>query len=390
MKTIRKGTVAVAGLGLCAASWAGLNHARSVTLDGVHPVQQMGWALADAGDMNGDGRNDLAIGSWNFGLVYVTDDAGRVLHKWDRPGHFGRSLAAAGDLDGDGYGDLLVGGQVSEVLSGRDGSALLSFQSPTATDFYGRSCAAVGDLDGDGVGDLAVGSATVTLSDVGEVAFFSGTAGAHLGTLFGGTSDVDFGMAIAGVGDWDGGGRADVAVGNPEDAEVRIYAGETFQPIATLTGTAGSRFGCALAVLGDLTGDGRPELLVGAELAQSGGIRPGAAMVVRSSDGAAIRTLWGEADLDLFGGAVSRADDTDGDGAPDLLVGARRFGNDHGKTYLFGGAGLLKSWAGTQALAQAGHAVTGLAGTRRITYGAPWHDGPAGANAGRAVLTPAR
>lgn len=386
MKTIRKTAVAAGVLVLCGILRAGLNHARPVAVDGVLPVQQLGWTVCDAGDLDGDGRSDWAAGSFNFGLVYAMNGGGRVLHKWDRAGTFGRSLAAAGDLDGDGHGDLLVGGQVSEVLSGRDGSTLRSFQSPTALDFYGRSCAAAGDLDGDGMGDLAVGSVTTTLSDVGEVAFFSGATGAHLGTLFGGTSDIDFGIAIAGVGDWDGGGRADVAVGDPENDRVRIYAGETLQPIATFAGPAGSRFGASVAVLGDLTGDGRPELLVGAELAASGGIRPGAAYVARSSDGAFLRTLMGEADLDLFGCAVSRADDLDGDDLPELLVGARRFGADHGKVYAYGAAGLLSSWTGSQAGAEAGRSVAGLSGWRRVAFGSPSHDGPAGANAGRAAL----
>ena len=160
---------------------------------------QFGMSVANIGDLDGDGVNDLAVGAngdddggANRGAVHIffmnTDGSvdstveindstanGPTLADDDR---FGRSIANIGDLDGDGVNDLAVGangdddgggnrGAVHIIFMNTDGSVDSTVEINDSTtngptladdDRFGRSIANIGDLDGDGVNDLAVGA----------------------------------------------------------------------------------------------------------------------------------------------------------------------------------------------------------------------------------------
>jgi hypothetical protein len=101
------------------------------------------------------------------------------------------------------------------------------------------------------------------------VTIFSGTTGNVLNTVWAlGSSDTSYGKAMAGIGDYDGDGRADFAVGAPDDnggaGRVVVYSGRTFAAITTFTGAAGSHFGTSIAPFGDYDGDGKADFAVGA------------------------------------------------------------------------------------------------------------------------------
>jgi hypothetical protein len=143
-----------------------------------------------------------------------------------------------------------------------------------------KPLAGVGDIDGDGVPDLAAGAPYQNVAgqgDRGQVFLFSGASGARLLTL----NDTDpqagayFGLALAGVGDVDGDGVPDLAVGAPnkevagQDAQgqVFVFSGASGQLVLTLTKPspqAQAQFGWTLAGVGDVDGDGVPDLAVGA------------------------------------------------------------------------------------------------------------------------------
>jgi hypothetical protein len=204
---------------------------------------QSGWnfgtSVSRAGDVDGDGICDFAVGSPN----YVNSSAvmtGRVTIFSGKDGsviraingaadsRFGYALANPGDLDGDGVSDLVVGaprhldpggnetGCVT-ALSGATGSVIYKVFGDKKHDTFGHSVRSVsGDIDQDGTNDIIVGAPQNTGSDVGYARTISGATGATLFTFTEHTSDPltksDYGVAVAG-GDFDGDGRTDVVIG---------------------------------------------------------------------------------------------------------------------------------------------------------------------------------
>jgi hypothetical protein len=189
-----------------------------------------GKAVAGIDDVNGDGRGDLAVGfpgeGSGFGAARVFSGSDGALLDTLAYGSstfskFGSSLAAASDIDGDGIGDFIVGetggsGKV-RVFSGATGAVLL-FLKPTYTWDFGASVANAGDVNGDGVGDILVGEPDVTFTGdekMGHVFVYSGRDGSLLWQLAGASNHDAFGTAVAGVGDRDGDGVAEIAIGVP-------------------------------------------------------------------------------------------------------------------------------------------------------------------------------
>lgn len=222
-------------------------------------LTRMGQSIASIADVTGDGRPDLIVGESQFsfggsssGRVYLLNPsraaASGIVWEVYTPflggWHGGQLVASAGDVNGDGVADVLAGTSVGRiaVLSGTNGSVLRWHQSSEAG--YGASMAGIGDYDGDGRSDYAVGAPQVN-SGSGRVIVYSGATGAVLQVIDGPTNAY-FGAALAAMGDFDGDGRADFAVGSPYHlvggaplGRVSIH-GFTIAPIADTFGT-----GCA-------------------------------------------------------------------------------------------------------------------------------------------------
>jgi len=308
---------------------------------------------------------------------------------------FGFSAAGIGDLDGNGVGDVVVGAPLDDDGEGDDTGAVWvlfldidgkvegeqkisdtagSFGGTIdAADQFGLSVTSVGDLDGDGVVDLAVGvpfdddgdgedSGAVWIlflrSDgkVEDAQKISDTAGGFGGKLIAG--DL-FGYAVAGLGDLDGDGVGDLAVGAPLDDDGRDDAGAVwvlfldadgkvadYQKISRKSGDfegsldVGDTFGTSVVSVGDLDADGATDIAVGAPLDNDGeGPDHGAVWILRLLADGRVKTeqklsnkeggFAGTIDRgDLFGWGVAPASDLDGDGVVDLGVGAP--GDDNG------------------------------------------------------------
>lgn len=147
------------------------------------------------------------------------------------------------------------------------------------------------------------------------------------------TPGEEFGAAVAGLGDVNGDGIGDVAIAakraaglQPDSGVVRIYSGQNAWLIRELKGElTGDRFGHAIESLGDVNGDGVPDLLVGAPLHDAFlGVDRGAAYVFSGANGALIAKLYGNGADNHFGWSVTAVPDVDFDGVTDFAVGAPR------------------------------------------------------------------
>jgi hypothetical protein len=260
---------------------------------GDAPGDRFGHAVCGAGDVNADGVPDvtvgapLADGAGTFaGRVRVFSGAdGSVLHTFDGSAwdQCGSSVGAAGDVDGDGWDDMVVGAPLADgsafnsgtatVYSGATGASLHVWHGAVAGDRFGSVVRGAGDVDGDGTPDLLIGipAADVIAFDSGAVEVRSGKDGALL-LAVSGTKAGEFMQVGAGVGDVDRDGCADVLVGSPsadgigpEAGLVRLFSGQTGLELQAFRGrSALDWFGAAVAGAGDVNRDGRLDLLVGA------------------------------------------------------------------------------------------------------------------------------
>ena len=376
----------------------------------LNEVDQFGTSVAAIGDIDGDGLADLAVGAifddtrgLDRGAVYVlrlnADGTAKSFRKiadgtgggptLENRHTFGRAIASLGDLDGDGLTDLAVGSEVTTF--GTDpGSIHVLFLKPikdyiaSATqkiasgtgggpplvngDMFGASVAPLGDLDGDGVEDMAVGAPSQTgAASAGAVQVLfmnpNGTVKASqpIGSGIGGGPVLAhgdyFGHSVAAIGDLNGDGIADLAVGASKDDTGGYISGAVYVLFLNANGTAkgsqkiasgiggapglatGDRFGSAVASLGDLDGDGIRELAVGAASDDTGGSYRGAVHVLfmcangtaKASQKIASGVGGGPvlANGDVFGGGLASLGDLDGDHVSDLAVGAM-FDDTHG------------------------------------------------------------
>ena len=250
---------------------------------------------------------------------------------------FGSSVSGAGDVNGDGTPDLIVGApgnpfasQIgsASVLSGSDGSVLYEFNGGRVNDRFGGSVSSAGDVNGDGFADLIVGASGNNLASV-----LSGSDGSVLFTFDGDGNFDNFGFSVSGADDVNGDGFADLIVGTrgfstslgDPRSYARVFSGSDGSVLYNFDGVReGDFFGGSVSGAGDVNGDGTPDLIVGAYRETNNG----RAHVFSGSDGSTLFTFDGDNPGDEFGRAVSGAGDVNGDGFADLIVGARADDNN--------------------------------------------------------------
>ena len=254
----------------------------------------------------------------------------------------GVSMAALGDVDGDGVADLAIGSHFADpngnlsgsirVVSGaraEAGRTIYTVGGLAAEDRFGVQMAAVGDQNGDGISELAVTAERSDHAgpDFGSVTVLDGATGAARYRIDG-ESDAAFGESLSGLGDVDGDGIADFAIGDRfglvggvASGYVTIRSGADGSELARLTGDPGDQFGQVVHGGPDVTGDGVADFVVSARLDDAPG--RSAAGSVTLYDGqtlAAVWTVFGAHGGEAIGWNLQVVGDVSGDGVADVAV----------------------------------------------------------------------
>jgi len=277
---------------------SGVDGSDILVIDGLAAGERLGQSLAAPGDVDQDGTDDLLIGAHYAtsttgdaiaGVARVFSGAtGAVIWAFegDAPGdQLGHAVAAAGDVDQDGVPDLAMGayrhniaagsyaGRI-RVHSGVDGSLVFAIDGSTPGDWFGWALAGTPDVDGDGRDDIVVGSPYdgTAATNAGSVQVLSGLDGSLIWRRDGTASGDNLGYSVASLGDFDGDGVSDIGAGAPEGGTslgasgyVMIMSSAGGTLLATLPGdVAGDRFGASVAGAGDIDMDGTADIVMGA------------------------------------------------------------------------------------------------------------------------------
>ncbi|MEZ6195874.1 MAG: FG-GAP-like repeat-containing protein [Planctomycetota bacterium] len=311
-------------------------------------------AVSGAGDLNGDGHLDFMVSATrtNFaGRIYIYSGLdGSLIRMIDGTSgqYIGQALASLGDLDGDGLDDILVGSTASgglitpnsgavRVHSGFDGSVLLTVFGTWATALLGSQLAATGDVDLDGVPDFAAVSVQQPVAvgpTIREVKVYSGASGAVIFTyvLSSHLPHNSSGPEIASGGDINDDGISDLAIGTFDAinalgvavGRVDVHSGADGSLLWSHEGDEWpAAFGAAVAFAGDLNGDGIADLAVSAPASSLATQFGGRVSVFSGRDGTRLFDNPGEVLFRQFGRHIASSGDADGDGRGGLIVSAR-------------------------------------------------------------------
>jgi FG-GAP repeat/FG-GAP-like repeat len=369
-----------------------------LTLTGEAPGDRFGVSVAATGDVNGDGFPDIVVGAeWSNadapkgGRAYVflggpgadaVPDFVLQVPEVQSRALTGDAVAIPGDLNGDGWNDIAVGSPESKFL----GQVFLYWGGPTLDvkpdrtltgsrgfEFFGSALAGVGDANGDGYADIWVGAPwfipflQMTSERVGRgYLFFGGpTADGVVDALYdarpvvGVRDELLFATSVAAAGDVNHDGYADLIVGQPADGTVTAGRGYVYYggfpvhrapDLALLAPEFRFRAGASVSSAGDFNGDGELDQVVGAPDSGEGSeLTSGRAYIFYGGQEAPDAStpdleLAGPAGYDAFGAAVVGGRDVNGDGYPDVVVGAPQAegaaGIRAGRVYVyFGGPG---------------------------------------------------
>ncbi|MDB9525842.1 integrin alpha [Oscillatoria sp. CS-180] len=379
-------------------------------LDGftVRAPGRFGFSVSDAGDINGDGIDDVVIGAPGYGsqstagtshVIFGSDKGfdstlnpseingsnGFVINGINIRDRAGQSVSGAGDVNGDGFDDIIIGAPfvntpshtdvstgasyvvfgaaqgfgTSFNLADLDGSNGFVLEKPRGFDRIGTSVSSAGDFNNDGIDDIIIGgpgtygeSYVVFGSDKGfDASFDLSNLDSRNGFTIYGIRGRNLGTSVSNAGDVNGDGIDDVIIsesGFNSRSYVIFGSHKGFDDsldLATLDGTNGfaifgtdksNSLGFSVSGAGDINGDGLDDVIIGARGADPNGESDsGESYVVFGSDegfdsaldlsllnGQNGFAISGVSRSDQSGSSVSGVGDVNGDGLDDLIIGA--------------------------------------------------------------------
>jgi hypothetical protein len=342
-------------------SAAGLSSTPVWSIESNQTMAYLGFSVAGAGDTNGDGYSDILVGAYQYDnlelneggfFLYLGSSAGlqsnaSQVEYANTPGAWlGYSVAGAGDVNGDGFDDILAGAPYYALYGAAflyTGAASTLASTPSYTveinelgAHHGFSVAGAGDVNGDGFNDLIVGAVNAQNGQNNE-----GRAYVYLGTPEGldttatwsyepNLGHAYFGYSVDGAGDVNVDGYADIIVGEPYGENGEGNEGRAYVFLGSSSGIALTpcwsaeandslaNFGWSVAGAGDVNGDGFDDIIASSPWYDFTNNNSGRAFVyLGSTTGPSPTEDWvvdGEQDNEYLGNSVAGAGDVNGDG----------------------------------------------------------------------------
>ena len=354
-----------------------VDNIRDAMFLGENSGDNLGSSVSYAGDVNGDGYTDILSGApFNnaggaaAGKVYLylnsmtgTDIADEIFSGENVGDYFGNSLASAGDVNGDGYDDIIVGAPYYNSVTGRaylffggplfDNSADLTLTGEAAINEFGISVSSAGDVNADGFDDVIVGAHRYNSYTGRAYIYFGGASMNNTAdiTMTGESVSINFGNSVSTAGDVNADGYSDVIVGavgySSFTGRAYIYfGGSAMNNVADVVMTGASNnyfFSESVSSAGDVNGDGYSDILIGAKGYSSytgrAYIYYGGSLMNNIED----VTLTGEATGNSFSYSLSSAGDVNGDEYADVIVGAPGYNSGDGRAYIYFGSEIMNN-----------------------------------------------
>ena len=362
----------------------GIQPTPSLIIEGNIANYLMGFSVDGAGDINNDGYADIVIGVYGYtnpnisegaAFIYFGSPAGvnlgslTIRESNKTSAAMGCSVSTAGDVNGDNYDDIVVGsmwygnGQNGEgrayvyqgSASGLSATPAIILESNQVMAEFGESVSGAEDINGDGYSDIIIGCRRYDngQSEEGRAYLYLGSATGIAATpsviLEGGIDSIYFGDVVAGIGDINGDGFAEIAVGAPswdtagwqlDEGKLFIYngsaAGLITTPSATREGNSWYyRYATAITGAGDMNMDGYADFLVGCTGGNFTRLFMGSA---EGPDLSSPIIMSGGTYGAYYGYSIAGGGDYNGDGYTDFAIGSPFDDNgetDEGLVYVY-------------------------------------------------------
>ncbi len=368
----------------------GFPAAPSLVLTTHEAGARFGWAVSSAGDVDGDGKDDLLVGATGCshpemgeGCAYLYLGSSGGLNPtpvWSLEGNqahaaLGYTVGSAGNVNGDTYADIFVAapnysnGESNEGVvyvyqgssTGVSATPIWAAEGNQANAVLGLAVSSAGDVNNDSYGDLIVGAPNYSndLTEAGKALVYlgssTGLATTPDWTMEGNQAFGHFGEAVS-AGDVNGDGFGDVAVGAADYDSDEVDEGAVFVYLGSATGLGtqtdwmgdgnqvSANYGISISLTGDVNGDGYADLLIGSNRFDQGEENEGkVSLYYGSSAGVESTPAWvveGDQSFAGFGYAVCTVGDVNGDGSDDILMGIPQWDHeqvDEGQVLLFYG-----------------------------------------------------
>jgi hypothetical protein len=338
-----------------------------ITYKGEGSGNFYGREMSVIGDINSDGYDDFIVGATGYdgssgaAYVYLGSDSpdkdfmvtGEIYH------YLGYGVSGLGDINGDGYDDFVVGTNKNKAyiyLGGAtpDNIVDLELVGQSDSEYFGKRCSGIGDINSDGFDDFIIGAENFSGNNsdkayCGKVyIYFGGTdINSMVFEIIQGESFKEyFGNVVTGVGDMNGDGYDDFAIGafgfNSNKGKVYVYyGGATFDEESDIiyTGEVSNKgFGMGISTAGDVNGDGYDDIIIGSHRDNSNTGKVSVYYGGLTHDNIADVNIYGESSGDYAGNSMVGIGDLNRDGFDDIAIGVFGKNTRTGEVKIYFGA----------------------------------------------------